>query len=354
MAKCKAKIRNYQLTVSVKLSRGEKIDAGEMDFFARKSIRGLLKAKVIKKNVIEYTGPSGISLSERLKRPFSKYDFFFLMEQIVDLTQKVQANELWMSLVVLNFQNIYMNETTKEIQFIYLPLQNKKSTINFLNFIESIIYSVIPVQDQNAGYLSKFVYFIKGLDGYDADIIEQYIAKEDRSIVNTIKKHNIGQSGFITDKRKDYYEHYHPFGEETTVLMETDETSLLQEDMETGLLNEAGMQDGTEETTLLKETTQTHFPTLHRVLTDEKISINKPVFRIGKEQSYTDYFVNNNSAVSRSHADIVTRGERYFVIDLNSKNRTFINDQALQVQQETEIFDKDRLRLANEEFIFYV
>lgn len=138
-------------------------------------------------------------------------------------------------------------------------------------------------------------------------------------------------------------------------MTETDETSLLQEDMETGLLDEAGMLGGTEnETTLLKENMQMHFPTLHRVLTDEKININKPVFRIGKEQSYTDYFVNNNSAVSRSHADIITRGDRYFVIDLNSKNRTFINDQALQVQHETEIFDKDRLRLANEEFIFYV
>ena len=96
------------------------------------------------------------------------------------------------------------------------------------------------------------------------------------------------------------------------------------------------------------------FPTLYRVLTQENISINKPVFRLGKEKSYVDYFVNNNAAVSRSHADIIRRGNNYYVKDLNSKNRTYINDMAISVQTETEICDGDRLKLGNEEFIFYV
>ena len=87
-------------------------------------------------------------------------------------------------------------------------------------------------------------------------------------------------------------------------------------------------------------------------MTDEVISINKPVFRIGKENSYVDYFVMNNNAVSRSHADIITRGRNYFVVDLNSKNHTYINNQMLLVKCETQIFDGDILKLANEEFIF--
>ena len=95
-------------------------------------------------------------------------------------------------------------------------------------------------------------------------------------------------------------------------------------------------------------------PTLFRTLTEETISVNKPVFRIGKERSYVDYFVTNNNAVSRSHADIITRGSKYFVIDLNSKNHTYINDQMIAVQCETEIRDGDRLKLGNEEFVFKI
>ena len=98
--------------------------------------------------------------------------------------------------------------------------------------------------------------------------------------------------------------------------------------------------------------TNVHFPTLYRVLTDEKISVNKPVFRLGKEKSYVDYFVTNNIAVSRSHADIITRGSKYFVRDLNSKNHTYINEQMIPIQVEVEIHNGDRLKLGNEEFVF--
>lgn len=38
--------------------------------------------------------------------------------------------------------------------------------------------------------------------------------------------------------------------------------------------------------------------------------------------------------------------------DLNSKNKTFINGQAIPAQYECEIFDGNRLTLGNEEFIF--
>ena len=78
------------------------------------------------------------------------------------------------------------------------------------------------------------------------------------------------------------------------------------------------------------------------------------MFRLGKEKSYVDYFVNNNIAVSRSHADIITRGNRSYIKDLNSKNHTYINDREVPVHYEVEINDGDRLKLGNEEFVFRV
>ena len=40
---------------------------------------------------------------------------------------------------------------------------------------------------------------------------------------------------------------------------------------------------------------------------DERIVITKDIFKIGKEQSYVDYWVSDNSAVSRSHANIIKK-----------------------------------------------
>lgn len=56
--------------------------------------------------------------------------------------------------------------------------------------------------------------------------------------------------------------------------------------------------------------------------------------------------------VSRSHADIISRSGRYFIMDLNSKNRTFVNGMPIPAQQEVEIHNGDAIRLANEEFEF--
>lgn len=98
--------------------------------------------------------------------------------------------------------------------------------------------------------------------------------------------------------------------------------------------------------------TQVTTPILVRRKNSEKIPINKPVFRIGKEKSYVDYFVNDNTAVSRSHADIITRDGRLFIVDTNSTNHTYVNGAMIQSNMETQLNSGDTVRLANEEFEF--
>lgn len=356
MAKYKEKTKNCQLVIKVKLSYGEKLNEAEWDICSRNCIRGLLKAQILRKRVLEYTGPLGISLSERLKKPISRYDFFFIMEQIVDLIQKLRSNHLSFHSVIFDLHHVFINEITKEILFLYLPLENSKMKVDVRTFMESIIYNMIPEQNHNSNYISKFIYFLKGLETFNAEKMEQYIFQEESEAVNVIKKHNIGQSGFMTDKHKDYFAHYDNDYPETEIMKQNTDLGNVDNE-ETGLLAEKTKWK-TEETGILQNDEVVNskyikFPVLYRVSTDEKIVVKKSVFRLGKEKSDVDFFVCNNNAVSRIHADIITRESRYFIMDLNSKNKTFINDRELQAKQEVEIYDGDRLRLANEEFVFY-
>lgn len=96
------------------------------------------------------------------------------------------------------------------------------------------------------------------------------------------------------------------------------------------------------------------YPYLIRERTGDKILIDKPVFRIGKEKKYCDYFVLDNNAVSRSHADIITRDKRYYIIDLHSTNRTYVDDRVVPIEVEVEIFSGTRVKLANENFTFHI
>lgn len=95
-------------------------------------------------------------------------------------------------------------------------------------------------------------------------------------------------------------------------------------------------------------------PYLIRTKYNEKILIDKPVFKIGKEKSYVDYFVSDNTAISRSHANIIEKGNDYFIIDTNSTNHTFVNGSMIQSNMEMPIKPGDKIKLANEEFEFRI
>ena len=93
-------------------------------------------------------------------------------------------------------------------------------------------------------------------------------------------------------------------------------------------------------------------PHLIRTKNNEKIPLNKPVFRIGKERSYVDYFIGDNTAISRSHANIVNHNGDFFVVDTNSTNHTYVNGGMIQSGVETKLSHGTKIRLANEDFEF--
>ncbi len=108
------------------------------------------------------------------------------------------------------------------------------------------------------------------------------------------------------------------------------------------------------ETTVLSAVSNPTQPQPHlvRARNNEKINLDKPVFRIGKEKSYVDYFIGDNTAISRSHANIVCRDGECFVVDTNSTNHTYVNGSMIQSNVETKLENGDKIRLANEEFEF--
>lgn len=394
MAKYKVKTRGYQLVVKAKLTLREKLDERQFTLFSGKNIRGLLKAKRLGRNAVQYSGPIGISLAERLKKPIVKYDFLFIMEQVVYIFQKLKANSLAASSVVLDLGHVFINETTKEVLFIYLPLEQAGQETDIFAFMESIIYSAISAQEEDMDYISRFVYFIKSLNVYDGEKIERFISGEDKTVVSTIKRHDARKSSSVTGKpaahNKQYdsrkteaarlldheeatglldhgeatglLDHEEATGllgyEEATGLLDHEEaTGLLGHEEATGLLEEeeaTGLLVEEEEATALLQEEDHRDASLCMLRTYEVILISKSVFRVGKESKYADYVVRDNDKVSRSHADIITRGSRYFIMDLNSTNGTYINGRQIPARQEVEVFNGDCLKLANEEFEFRI
>ena len=74
-------------------------------------------------------------------------------------------------------------------------------------------------------------------------------------------------------------------------------------------------------------------------------------FKIGTREDEVDSCL-KSAAVSRIHARIVREGEEYLIEDLNSKNGTWVNGELLNYKERRKLKKNDRIRFADEEYIF--
>lgn len=93
---------------------------------------------------------------------------------------------------------------------------------------------------------------------------------------------------------------------------------------------------------------------LIRVDTMQEIPISNVIFRIGQSAQGMDYGVENNTSVSRHHADIMRKGTEFYILDNNSTNHTYVNGQQVMPGEYFRIKGGDRIRLSDVEFLFEV
>lgn len=94
------------------------------------------------------------------------------------------------------------------------------------------------------------------------------------------------------------------------------------------------------------------FPHIIRRKTQDDIRISKSPFKIGKEETFVDYCVKGNPAISGCHAFIVFDDGKYYIKDTNSTNHVCINNKRIQSNVLLEIKHNDVIKLADEYFDF--
>lgn len=339
MSKLKVSIKKSTVTAMMKAGRKERINETELSQLARIKPCGIMHVTKTKKDSVIYTCPANINLTDRLKKAVSKYDFFFMIEQIVIMVEDVYNNGLNVNSVRFNMDDVYINEMTKEMYFIYFPIVGGQESADIVGFIENIIYTMTPVINEDTNYISRFMYYVRSFHGFNGNAIEKYISREERAVVNVLKN-------------------------KAVTMQQTMQQQIMQQQTMQQQIMQQVMQGSMDGTTVLSDDgisvqqiqqmqpVNYHFASLTRQVTGEKIELGKPSFVLGKNPEKSDYAVADNMNISRVHAVITMRNGRYYVMDQNSTNGTFINGRIIKAGQETEILPGDCLMLANEEFIF--
>lgn len=81
--------------------------------------------------------------------------------------------------------------------------------------------------------------------------------------------------------------------------------------------------------------------------TEDDLEITKDEYRIGRKADAVDGVIKGSRLVGRIHCCIRKRGSEYYLVDLNSTNKTRLNNVELKPDQEYRIFEGDIIALAN-------
>lgn len=92
-------------------------------------------------------------------------------------------------------------------------------------------------------------------------------------------------------------------------------------------------------------------PVLRSVSGDVSVAIDKPEFIIGRNRDKSDYVI-DNMGIGRTHALIKNIGGSSFLVDLDSRNGTLLNETRLLCNTRYRLTNNDKIAFANVEFYF--
>lgn len=363
----------------IKSQKGQQISEHEAYAINANKVKGLLHLDVVQKGSsfkLIYNITGFITFKEFLATPLNKESFAKILQNILDNLKSMDEAYFNQHNLLMDFNRVMVNPATQHIYFVYVPIQFFDSGDSLREFLLNIIQYCTFAPGEDNSYVRDYITILNSGINFSVFELEEYINKllgqkttraqdiECPQCKTKLKKgtnycHACGAkvSGNTGNTGKGVYD---PLAD--TKGKEIEET-IEEEEVIVRKDNTQGLSDGTTVlgadpggTTVLgsEELEAPVYPYLIREKVDEKISVNKPSFRIGSERKYVDYWVSDNSTVSRSHADIITREKRYFIIDLNSTNKTYVDGRAIPVEKEVELFDGTRVRLSNEDFVFHI
>lgn len=379
MNKCKLVSKFGISQFVIKSQKGQQLSEREVYSINKNEVNGLVHLDVVSKGSsfkLMYNITGFITFKEYLTKPLNKETFARILKNILENLQATQALFINQQMLLLDFEHVLVNPATGYIYFICVPIQGIETGTQLREFLLNIIHFSTFVQEEDTSYIEEYITILNSGINFSVFDLEQYINKltghktsDNSKFKECSNCHNMIKPGtsYCTYCGTKVSGNTGNFGKKIyDPLTENNKRMENLIDIQSDYRSSSSAQGLSDETIVLSSNSggtivlgsdnlyTPVYPYLVRDRNNEKIPVDKPVFRIGKERQYSDYFVSDNNAVSRSHADIITSDGRYYIKDLNSTNRTYVDGKVIPIEKEVEIFSGTKLRLANEDFIFYV
>lgn len=334
--------KNGVSQVTIKSLKGQMLSERELYALNNHEVEGLLGVEVVRKGStfkLVYNLTGLMPLSDFLLTPMNRDVFARILQNILKVLTGMQKLHFNQNAINLELERVMVNPVKQRLLFMYIPIQGYNSGSSLRAFLMDIICAGRFVKEKDSNYVQEYIHILKEGINFSIFELEEYIKKliaekEDKAD-KKVSCHRCGV--FIGD------------GVRFCPICGAKLVNASEQDRNDKIYDPSEWSQEREKVTL-SDSCEKEYPYLIREKTSERIVIDKSEFSIGRSAQSCDYAVEDNRMVGRRHAIILCIKGQYFIEDLHSTNKTYVNEQAVEKE---EIVSGSRIRLADEDFIFY-
>lgn len=377
MNKCKIAKRRGMRLLLVKGLKGQQLSEWEFNAINSDEVTGLLHLDARKKGLVynlEYDITGFIPFLEFLRIPMNREVFARVLDNILENLRSVNEKHFNPQLILYDMDKIYINPSTQRLFFAYVPLQPFENGGSLQQMLRAIIQHGAFDEEEDCGYITEYITILNSGINFSAFDLEEYAKRllrtvngqQDDGTVECPRCHAVlpadtvlcncgfklrGLTGSTNRARLQVYDMFQDMGDAQTPENPPPPPEKPVTPPERQAQEPERKSSGRKQTTVLSlyDQEEPSRAWLVREPSGEKIPLDRFPFRLGRESG--DYVVPNRY-VSEPHLELRCRGGRFYAVDLDSTNKTYVDGTVLPARQEQEIFSGTRLRLANERFQF--
>ena len=374
------------------------LDTVALGMLENNNIAGMLPFTVMHVDdvtTVRYDVTPYVTLAEMLERNVSRKEIISVISTVLEASAMCVDYMMDADSIILDPDRMFYDEEKSELHLCIMPfITDDDRTLPVKAFLKDFICRVKFDSSENCDYIGKILGILNSGEDPDYDVIRNLISEpESRSVQTPENPETLSASSEIISENENIICEARPEPERNTVSEPVSMLDSFADDVDetedessfkgflSGILGRkakgekaakkqdtfsdddalmAGFSDGKDGyfirekdargTVILKNREENRIPVLVRTANDEKIEIRGKRFRIGSDSRSVDYCISDNCAVSRMHADIINKKGVLYIVDHNSTNHTYLDDQLLKGRKEYRLKNDSRITLADEEF----
>lgn len=277
--------------------------------------------------------------------------------------------------LILNEELIYIDSSDKSIHIMYVPTNKhitddvvydfKKVIINLINNNviinsneESFTQEILESLRSNYFGIDELISFLDNIIKRKENIVKPKIETRIHQTIEPIKVEEFKPESFTYNMEekhsksnnkgfKGFFKNLFSSNKDN---MKTSKNTVNYNNLAS--TNYSGYDYGSDDTVILG----CNMNTIAYLTSDnfgEKIEINKDSFIIGRLKNVVDYEIENKT-VGKMHAKFIKQDNKYYLIDLESKNGTYINSTKLMPNSLYEVKDGANIIFSNVKYTFHI